>query len=221
MFEVSFSDPYTAIRDRDSERASCARRGHSHSGSRQRYTALCKRRGGVELRPVQFTWRRLCLLDFRDSYSAGAGCSITTATVSTAAATGGAAFFAAALLGLALATIRFAAFPAAFLAMGRAVRPFFFWTFGECLLRLAMVHPCSDWRYANALMPDQRTTGQPFYEFSTRTSLVFRNHCCSWSQQLPHNNQMNDDDEIHSPLTNGGPTHFDMDEAFSDACVRP
>jgi hypothetical protein len=25
---------------------------------------------------------------------------------------------------------------------------------------------------------------------------------------------MNDDDEIHSPLTNGGPTHFDMDEAF-------
>jgi hypothetical protein len=25
---------------------------------------------------------------------------------------------------------------------------------------------------------------------------------------------MNDDDEIHSPLTNGGPTHLDMDEAF-------
>jgi hypothetical protein len=25
---------------------------------------------------------------------------------------------------------------------------------------------------------------------------------------------MNDDDEIHSPLTNGGPPHLDMDEAF-------
>jgi hypothetical protein len=25
---------------------------------------------------------------------------------------------------------------------------------------------------------------------------------------------MNEDDQIHSPLTNGGPSYFDMDEAF-------
>jgi hypothetical protein len=124
---------------------------------------------GIEISELTSLGR---LVDLRDSYSAGAGCSITsTATASTAAATGGTAFFAAARLGLALATIRFAAFPAAFLALGRAVRPFFFWTFDECFLRLAMVHPCSDWRDANALMPDQRTIGQPFYEFSTRTQL--------------------------------------------------
>jgi hypothetical protein len=28
---------------------------------------------------------------------------------------------------------------------------------------------------------------------------------------------MNDDNEIHSCLTNGGPSHFDMDDAF---CAR-
>jgi len=59
---------------------------------------------------------------------------------------GRAAFFTAARLGLALATlafatVRFVAFPAAFLALGRAVAPFFFWTFDDCFLRLAIVGP--------------------------------------------------------------------------------
>jgi hypothetical protein len=79
------------------------------------------------------------LLDLHNSYSAGAGGSIT-ATVSTALATAGAAFFAAARVGLALATARFVAFPAAFLALGRPVAPFLFWTFDDdCFLRLAIV----------------------------------------------------------------------------------
>jgi hypothetical protein len=84
----------------------------------------------------------LRLLDRRDSYSDGADCSTTsTATVSTAVATGGAAFFAALRLGLALATTRFVAFPAAFLAFGSDFAPFFFWTFDDCFLRLAMIDP--------------------------------------------------------------------------------
>ena len=53
------------------------------------------------------------LLDLHNSYSAGAGGSIT-AMVSTALATAGAVFFAAARVG----------FPAAFLALGRPVAPF-------------------------------------------------------------------------------------------------
>jgi len=77
------------------------------------------------------------LLDLHNSYSAGADGSIT-ATVSTALATAGAAFFAAARVGLALATGRFVAFPAAFLALGRPVAPFLFWTFDDCFLRLAI-----------------------------------------------------------------------------------
>jgi hypothetical protein len=44
-------------------------------------------------------------------------------------------------LGLALATTRFVAFTAAFLALGRAVAPFFFWPFYDCFLRFAIVDP--------------------------------------------------------------------------------
>jgi hypothetical protein len=84
----------------------------------------------------------LRLLDRCDSYSAGAGCSTTsTATFSTAVATGGATFFAALRLGLALATTRFVAFPAAFLAFGSDFAPFLFWTFDDFFLRLAIVDP--------------------------------------------------------------------------------
>jgi hypothetical protein len=78
----------------------------------------------------------------------GAGCSITsTATVSTAGAVECfIRLFAGARLGLALATVCCAAaFPRAaldgFLAFGRAVAPFFFWTFDDCFLRLAIVGP--------------------------------------------------------------------------------
>src|SRR6516165_8815959 len=77
----------------------------------------------------------------------GAGCSITsTATVSTAGATGRAAFFPGARLGLVLAAAPAAtAFPRvaldSFLALGRAFAPFLFWTFDDCFLRLAMVDP--------------------------------------------------------------------------------
>jgi hypothetical protein len=78
-----------------------------------------------------------------DSYSAGTGCSIaSTATGSTVATMGGAAFFGAARL-LALATIRFVAFPATFdtlCPLERAVAPFFFLAFDR-FLRLAMVAP--------------------------------------------------------------------------------
>ena len=76
----------------------------------------------------------------------GAGCSITsTATVSDGA-TGSAAFFIGARLGLALATARFAAaFPRvavdSFLALGRAFAPFLFWTVTDCFLRFAVVDP--------------------------------------------------------------------------------
>lgn len=58
-------------------------------------------------------------------------------------ATGGAGFFAEARLGLALATTRFVVFPAAFLALGRALAAFFFWTFDDCFLRLAIAGPLS------------------------------------------------------------------------------
>src|SRR5436190_10502709 len=94
----------------------------------------------------------LRLLDFRDSYAPGAGCSITsTATISTAGATGcfkrRAAFFTGARLGLALAAVRFDAFPRAALDTPRALpglaalRSFpRFWTF-DPFLRLAMIAP--------------------------------------------------------------------------------
>jgi len=69
----------------------------------------------------------------------------STATVSTAAVTGLAAFFTCVRLGLALATVRFVAFPRATLArlcaLGRAVAAFLFWTFDNCFLRLAMIDP--------------------------------------------------------------------------------
>jgi hypothetical protein len=82
----------------------------------------------------------LRLPDLRGGYSAATGrWTTSTATDSTAVATGAGAFFAAARLGLALETTRFVAFPAAFLALGRAVAPFFFWTFDDCFLRLTIV----------------------------------------------------------------------------------
>jgi hypothetical protein len=76
----------------------------------------------------------------------GARLGLALATVSTAGATGGAAFFIGGRLGLALATARFAAaFPRAafdsFLLLGRAFAPFLFWTFDDCFLRLAMIDP--------------------------------------------------------------------------------
>jgi hypothetical protein len=75
-------------------------------------------------------------------------------TVSIAAATGGAAFFATARLRLALATTRFVAFPAAFLTLGRAVARFFFWIFDDRFLRLAIICRLR-WRCANE---SQKTT---------------------------------------------------------------
>jgi hypothetical protein len=61
-----------------------------------------------------------------------------------AEATGRAAFFAGARLGLALATVRFAgAFPRAalgcFLALERPFAPFVLWAFDDCFLRLAKI----------------------------------------------------------------------------------
>ena len=79
----------------------------------------------------------------------GAGCSVTsTATVSTAGAAGRftfrAAFFTGAVLGLALATVRFVALALADLvalrALPRAVAAFLFGAF-DCFLRLAMIFP--------------------------------------------------------------------------------
>jgi len=59
--------------------------------------------------------------------------------------TGLAAFFTGARLGLALATVRFVAFPrvtfVSLCALGRAVAAFLFWTFGDCFLRFAMIDP--------------------------------------------------------------------------------
>jgi hypothetical protein len=83
----------------------------------------------------------------------GAGCSITSAaTVSTTGATGRftflPAFFTGAGLGLALATVRFVAFPRADLAtlraLPRAVALFLFCAF-DCFLRLAMIRPSPGW----------------------------------------------------------------------------
>jgi hypothetical protein len=71
------------------------------------------------------------LLDLHNSYSAGAGGSIR-ATVSTALATAGAAFFAAARVGLALATGRFSG---GLLGLGASCRPFSLLDF----LRLAIL----------------------------------------------------------------------------------
>jgi hypothetical protein len=88
----------------------------------------------------------LRLLDFRDGYYIGRGLLASTATVSTVAAIGRAAFFTGARLGLAWAAARFAtAFPRvaldSFLALGRAFAPFLFWTLDDCFLRLAMIAP--------------------------------------------------------------------------------
>jgi hypothetical protein len=81
----------------------------------------------------------------------------STATVSTAAVTGPAAFFTCARLGLALATVRFVTFPRAALdslrVLGRAVVPLLFWTFDDCFLRLAMIDP-SRLVLRKALMPN-------------------------------------------------------------------
>jgi hypothetical protein len=95
----------------------------------------------------------------------GAGCSITsTATVSTAVAADGATFFAAARLGLALATARFAAFfPRAaldsFLALGSNFAPFLFWTFDDFFLRLAIVDPLF-WLALRKLIDDRSKDNQ-------------------------------------------------------------
>jgi hypothetical protein len=93
---------------------------------------------------LAFLWRAPIQLAFRVSSTSvtvitpGAGCSITSAaTVSTTGATGRftfrAAFFTGAGLGLALATVRFVAFPRADLAtlraLPRAVAPFLFCAF--------------------------------------------------------------------------------------------
>ena len=94
----------------------------------------------------------LRLLDFRDRYAPGAGCSITsTATVSTAGATGcftrRAAFFTGAGLGLALATVRFVAFAdfATLRALPRLaefpLRSFARFCTFDAFLRLAMIAP--------------------------------------------------------------------------------
>jgi hypothetical protein len=96
---------------------------------------------------VQLAWRISVSSTTVTVITPGAGCSLTpTATLSTAGATGRAAFFTGMRLGLALATARFAAdFPRAafdsFLALGRAFAPFRFWTFDDCFLRFAMVEP--------------------------------------------------------------------------------
>jgi hypothetical protein len=102
-----------------------------------------------------FLWRAPVQLAFRVSSTSvtvitpGAGCSITSAaTVSTTGATGRftfrAAFFTDAGLGLALATVRFVAFPRAALdtlrALPRAVAVFLLCTF-DFFLRLAMIRP--------------------------------------------------------------------------------
>jgi hypothetical protein len=73
-------------------------------------------------------------------------CSITsTAPVSTVGVAGRTALFTGACLGLPLATARFIAFPRAvldnFLALGRAVAPFLFWTLDDCFLRLTIIDP--------------------------------------------------------------------------------
>jgi hypothetical protein len=67
----------------------------------------------------------------------------STAIVSTAAVTGLEAFFTRERLGLALATVRFVAFPRATLVSlrARAIAAFLFWTFDGCFLRLAMIDP--------------------------------------------------------------------------------
>jgi hypothetical protein len=80
--------------------------------------------------PISARLTQLRLL--RDRYYIGSGLLITsTATVSTAGATGRAAFFTGARLGLALVTARFAAaFPRvaldSFLTLGRVFAPFLF-----------------------------------------------------------------------------------------------
>src|SRR5262252_8152866 len=94
--------------------------------------------------PVQLALRTSVSSTSVTVITPGAGCSITsTATVSTTGATGRAAFFTGARLGLAPAFAT--TFPRAaldsFLALGRAFAPFLFWTFDDCFLRLAMVDP--------------------------------------------------------------------------------
>src|SRR4029077_10321216 len=89
----------------------------------------------------------------------------STATVSTAAVTGPAAFFTCARLGLALATVRFVTFPRAALdslrVLGRAVVPLLFWTFDDCFLRLAMIDP-SRLVLRKALMPNIKSNPAEF-----------------------------------------------------------
>jgi hypothetical protein len=96
----------------------------------------------------------------------GAGCSITsTATISTAGATGcftfRAAFFAVPRLGFALATVRFAAL-ATLRALPRLaefpLRSFARLRAFDAFLRLAMIVPWVWPVIRNTLMPDQKIT---------------------------------------------------------------
>ena len=73
-------------------------------------------------------------------------------------------FLAGARLGLAVAAGRFAAaFPRAaldgFLALGRALAPFFFWTFDDFFLRLAIVDPLF-WLALRKLIDDRSKDNQ-------------------------------------------------------------
>ena len=106
-------------------------------------------------------------------------------------------FFAGTRLGLALATVRFAAaFPRAaldsFLALGRTWRPFFLWTFDDCFLRLAMVDPPFGWQSANALMQDNKrqptlSRGNPLYGLSTDVLRVGMTRTMANPARSPHN----------------------------------
>ena len=126
----------------------------------------------------------LRLLDFRDGYYARSGSLDHLNSDGFDCRSGRPrGFFAGARLGLALATARFvAAFPRAaldsFLALGRAVAPFLFWTFDDCFSRLAMIDPLA-WRSANALRPDQKTTRpesrQPILRVINRRSQLGHN----------------------------------------------
>jgi hypothetical protein len=95
----------------------------------------------------------------------------STAMVSTATATGLAAFFTRARLGLPLATVRFVAFPRATLVSlrARAVAAFLFWTFDGCFLRLAIIDPRLVLRKDDAEYQQtaRLSPGNPSYELST------------------------------------------------------
>jgi hypothetical protein len=163
--------------------------------------------------------------------------SVVSTSVSTTGAT--ASFrttsFTGVRLGLAFATVRFAALATlrglprlAEFALRSLARLCTFNPF----LRLAMIAPfCRCFR--NALMPESR---QPHNRVINRSccertllavALGSNNHqlTSTPSPSYPDSEMVDDDDEIqsedeiHSHLTNGGPSHFQMDEAFCAVCV--